>query len=85
MEGNMDVTLDLYEQSLEETIGKNLRKKRVAAGWSINKLYTITGVDRQTIFHYEVGDRSPRIGKIMRICKATGWGLDDLMGGGTNA
>ena len=77
----MDISLDIYEQSLEERIGKNLRKKRVSAGWSINKLHTITGVDRQTIFHYEVCDRSPKIGKIMRICKATGWELDDLTGG----
>lgn len=81
----MDEAMDKWEKSLEERLGRNLRKKRVQAGWSLYQMSQITGVGRQTLLHYEWANRSPSIGKIMRICKTTGWKLSDLMGGGKSA
>ena len=59
----MDEAMDKWEKSLEERLGRNLRKKRVQAGWSLYQMSQITGVGRQTLLHYEWANRSPSIGK----------------------
>ena len=76
---------DDWCESVSKRIGKNIRKKRLEAGWSINRMYAETGIDRITIQRWETATRPLNMVKVLWLCKCTGWKLSELMGGGTNA
>ena len=56
-------------------IGDQIRYFRTNAGLSINKLAEISGVDRQTIYHIEKGDRNGQYETIKAILEAMGYSL----------
>ena len=76
---------DEWAEKVLTRIGKNIRKKRMEQGWTINRMYAETGIPRQTIFYWESGQRSPKIEYLLWLCKTTGWKLGELIGGAKNA
>ena len=76
---------DEWSEAVLKRIGKNIRKKRMEAGWTINRMYAETGIARQTIFYWETGQRSPKIECLIWMCKCTGWRLGEILGGTKNA
>lgn len=76
---------DEWAEKVLNRIGQNIRKKRIANGWSFNRMEAETGIPRQTIFYWESGQRSPKIEYLLWLCKTTGWKLGELIGGTRNA
>lgn len=76
---------DEWSEAVLKRIGKNIRKKRMEAGWTINRMYAETGIARVTIMRWESGERAPKIDDLLWVCKCTGWRLGDLLGGARNA
>lgn len=74
-----------WSEAVLRRVGKNIRKKRTAAGWTINRMYAETGIARVTIMRWESGERSPKIDDLLWVCKCTGWRLGELLGGAKNA
>ena len=59
---------------------KNLKGYRNKKGWSQEKLAREAGVSYQTVIKIERGYiRSPRLDTILKIAKALGVSLDDLI------
>lgn len=76
---------DEWSETVLRHVGKNIRRKRTAAGWTINRMYAETGIARVTIMRWESGERSPKIDDLLWVCKCTGWRLGELLGGAKNA
>lgn len=72
---------DEWGSAIRRRIGRNIRKKRVESGWTYNHMYAETGIQRQTIFYWENGERSPRVDMLLWMCKKTGWKLSEILGG----
>ena len=70
-------------QGMNNRIGRNIRNLRTAAGWSGKQVYHITGISQDTLYHWENGERSPDMGKLLWLCKKTGWKLSDILSRGT--
>jgi predicted DNA-binding transcriptional regulator AlpA len=47
-------------------------------------MYAQTGIQRETIYHWEHADRTPKITQLLWLCKCTGWKLSEIIGGGKN-
>jgi transcriptional regulator with XRE-family HTH domain len=76
---------DEWAGALLRRIGKNLRRKRIETGWSMNRMYAETGILAVTIKRWETGERAPRIDDLLWVCKCTGWKLGEILGGMRNA
>ena len=76
---------DEWSKAVLNRIGKNIRRKRTEAGWTINEMHARTGIQRQMIQYWELGMRSPKIEYLLWLCKVTGWKLGELIGGAKNA
>lgn len=72
---------DEWSETVLRHIGKNLRRKRQDAGWTINRMYAETGIARITIMRWESGKRSPKLDDLLWVCKCTGWKLSEILGG----
>jgi transcriptional regulator with XRE-family HTH domain len=70
-----------WSEAVLRRVGKNIRKKRTAAGWTINRMYAETGIARVTIMRWESGKRSPKLDDLLWVCKCTGWRLSEILGG----
>lgn len=71
---------DEWSEAVLRRVGRNIRKKRMDAGYTINRLYAETGIQRVTIQRWESGERSPRIDDLLWLCKCTGWKLAEILG-----
>ena len=69
-----------WEEEMRTRIGRNIRRKRVEAGWSINRMYAETGIQRYTIQRWESGERKPDIVTLLWLIKVTGWKMSELVG-----
>lgn len=62
------------------TIAKNIRKYRVRAGISQDKLSKLANLSLQTIIKIELGNTpDPRVGTINKIAVALGVSVDELI------
>ena len=69
-----------WKEEVLTRIGANIHKKRLQAGWTLNEMHARTGIQRQTIFYWEIGDRSPKIEALLWLCKTTGWKFSEIVG-----
>lgn len=61
-------------------LGRNLRRKRVARGYSIDRVYLEgNGLNRATISRMERGMIDPQISTLKRFAETIGVPLSDLM------
>lgn len=72
---------DEWSETVLRHVGKNLRRLRQDAWWTINRMYAETGIARITIERWESGKRSPKLDDILWVCKRTGWKLAEIIGG----
>lgn len=71
-----------WQEKVLQRIGKNIRRKRMEAGWSLNEMWAHTGIHRQTIHYWEAGSRYPKIEWLLWLCKTTGWKFSEIVGKG---
>lgn len=69
-----------YSLKMARRIGKNIQRKRLEANMTIYHLSTRTGINWNTIKHWEHGENVPRIDFIIWLCKVMGWKLSELIG-----
>lgn len=72
---------DDWSEAVLRHVGRNIRKMRQDAGWTINRMYAETGIARITIERWESGQRAPKLDDILWVCKRTGWRLSEIIGG----
>ena len=72
---------DEWSATILQHVGRNIRKMRKDAGWTINRMYAETGIARITIERWESGKRAPKLDDILWVCKRTGWKLSEIIGG----
>lgn len=56
-------------------LGKEIRKRRLALGWSQRELALRSGVHPNSILAYENGQREPYLSSAILILNAMGYGL----------
>lgn len=56
-------------------LGKEIRKRRLALGWSQRELALRAGVHPNSILAYEKGDREPYLSSAVLILNAMGYSL----------
>jgi transcriptional regulator with XRE-family HTH domain len=54
------------------TLGGELRKSRLAAGMSQEQLAFDAGISRNYVSLLELGEKSPTVQVLLRVCKALG-------------
>ncbi|MFB6811265.1 helix-turn-helix transcriptional regulator [Streptomyces sp. NPDC056387] len=68
-----------WTHTRRRAIGSRLREARTAAGLSQERLADMAGVDRKTIVRLESGTSDVRLGTWLRIARAVGVPLADLV------
>lgn len=63
-----------------EKIAKNIRLARANARMTVQELSEKSDVALWSIYHYEYGDRIPRVDTALRLAAALGTTLDVLIG-----
>ncbi len=61
------------------TLGRNIRRYRLAKGLDCCELAKLTGVSLMSISYYERGLRTPRVETISKIAAALGVTVTDLL------
>lgn len=61
------------------TLGRNIRRHRLAKGLDCCELARLTGVTPMSISYYERGLRTPRVENISKIAAALGVTVTDLL------
>lgn len=73
-----------YSIKLAQRIGKNLKRKREESKMTIYHLFTRTGINWNTIKHWEHGTNVPHLDYLLWICHVMGWKMSELLGGKQN-
>ena len=60
-------------------LGEELRKSRLAAGLSQEELAAHADVSRQYVSLLELGQKSPTVDVLIRVCKAMGISAGELL------
>lgn len=74
----------MSEINYEENIGINIKKERLAKGWSQNKLGNECGIANTVISAYENGRKKPGLNTIAIIAQKLGVSIDRLCYGDEN-
>ncbi len=61
--------VELDERSLLQGIGAIVRKRRVARGYSLDRLCDVSGVSRSMLSRIERGESMPTVGTLLRLGK----------------
>lgn len=64
---------------IKSEIGDIVREKRMAKGWTQEKLSTEAGINNRFLQKIEAGDRMPSLVTIFRLAKAFNIGPDKLI------
>ena len=72
----------LYNQRMEtmERAGDRVRELRKARRWSQQRLGDEAGVTAQTVWNLETGRHVPETATLLKIARALGVGLGELLG-----
>ena len=68
----------MSETNYEEIIGKNIKKERLAKGWSQSKLGNECRIANTVISNYENGKKTPGLNTVAIIAKKLGVSIDQL-------
>jgi transcriptional regulator with XRE-family HTH domain len=69
----------LNHMAISDTVGRNLRRHRRAAGMSLAELATAAGVGKSTLHALELGDGNPTLSTLWALATALGIPLGELL------
>jgi transcriptional regulator with XRE-family HTH domain len=70
--------------TLQQQFGENLRSARLRRDLSMAELGRISGLSHSEVSRLEAGIREPRLATLLRLARALGTGVDDLIQGCTD-
>jgi transcriptional regulator with XRE-family HTH domain len=66
-------------RALQETLGRNVRHARLAAGWTQEELMSRVGVEQDYVSKLERGLKNPQLSTLLKFADALGVGADELL------
>ena len=79
------MTVDEFDDAVRKTVGRNLRKLRTGQKMTLQQVADLAEVAWHTVYKWEYGRMTPSLGRLLWLCKRSGWRLADILGGPKNA